>query len=379
MSGSGGGERKAALDLEKVEREIEKLKAEVPKLHSDNRFLNRHAGAAVALAAAFISGLNVWNTITIQREQSERARVDGARAEAARAATAREQEARAQQERNRLEAERTIRCVEIGMKVGEFTRLLLRDSPVHDIESVERLANTMIGLFPPTEAAAVLRTVRVNLPATLVGQPRFRQRWEEMLDSLETGTTSGCVRALDVRFNASPDTQVAMLPPPTPPAPPPPRPNSGRTNFPGTAPDTAPAAGTAAGSAIGIGPACPALPAPPADAERLLVFTQVVQGVDRDPARSVLVRAATLDSAFNRAPIEDIRARNPDAQRAEVRYYHHRHADEAAHLVALIRRAACLEGLGTPLGGLGAVYIGDRFQNLPDGRIELWMPRLTPG
>ena len=27
---------------------------------------------------------------------------------------------------------------------------------------------------------------------------------------------------------------------------------------------------------------------------------------------------------------------------------------------------------------LRAVFIGNRFQNLPDGRIELWFPQLAP-
>lgn len=373
MPGSPDGDRKTALDIEKIEREIEKLKAEVPKLQNDNRFFNRHAGVAVALAAAFISGLNVWNTITIQREQSERARVEGIRADEARAAASREQTLRANQERSRLEAERAIRCVETGMKVGEFTRSLLRDNPPNDAEAVERLANTLIGLFPPAEAAAVLRTMRVNLPKELVGQVRISQRWDETLEALESGPATGCVRALGVRFELATDVQVASLPdrvtPPMPPpvssAPPPPPPP--------------PRAGPAAGPAAANPPACPDQPARPVNAERLLVFTQIVQSADRDPARRVLDRADRLDPIFNRAPIEDVRARAPDAQRPEVRYYRRDQSDEAAYLVALIRSAACLEGLGTPLAGLRAVYIGDRFQNLPTGRIELWMPRLTSG
>jgi hypothetical protein len=124
--------------------------------------------------------------------------------------------------------------------------------------------------------------------------------------------------------------------------------------------------------------ACPTLAAAPPGLQSLLVFTQVVQAADRDAARRILDRAKVIDSAFNRAPIEDVRARDPAAQRAEVRYYRRDHEDEAARLVALIQRAACLEGEGERMRDLRAVFIGNRFQNLPDGRIELWFPQLAP-
>jgi hypothetical protein len=123
---------------------------------------------------------------------------------------------------------------------------------------------------------------------------------------------------------------------------------------------------------------CPALPPTPANAEQLTILSQVVRIEDRDPARSIIDRARILDRQVRREVIEYVRSRNPDTQRAELRYYHRDQEEEARWLKALLERAACMHGLGNALRDIKLSYIGDRFANLPRGRIEAWFPHLSP-
>ncbi|MFT8246990.1 hypothetical protein [Roseomonas sp. BN140053] len=341
------------LQRRKLQAEVTKLEVEVPKLRNDNRLLNRHASALVSIAAVVVSGMSLLNGYVASREQAERTEIERRESEKRTAAAAEQAAQREEAEVRRLAAERSIHCVELGMRVADFTREQVRAAGQQDRPGVELIANTVIGLFPPAEAAAILRAVRVNLSERVMREPAVQARWDDILDRLEDGVPAGCERARDLRLAlpaARPDTPV--------PAP--------------AAAATVPAVPPTAGS-------CPELGPPAVGAARLLVFTQIVQGADRDAARRILERAATLEPGFNRAPIEDIRARNPDAQRPEVRYYFADQSDEAERLIAVVRRAACLEGLSTPLEGLRATYIGNRFQNLPRADSERTESEGLPG
>ncbi|MCA3314738.1 MAG: hypothetical protein ING06_16925 [Roseomonas sp.] len=340
-------EQKPQLELLKLRAEVDKLAAEVPKLRNDNRWWNRHTAAVVSAAAVLVTGASVYNVYSAQSEQ--RTRTDTERVES-RARTDREQAeqiARATREQQRLDAERSIRCVELGMRMAEFTREQTRAIGQQDRGGVELLSTTVIRLFPPAEAAAILRAMFVNLPEAIVQEPAAQAALDEVIGELEKGAPAGCDRLRELRLDLPQPRRdpVVVTGVPLPPA---------------------------------QSTACPTLAAAPPGLQSLLVFTQVVQAADRDAARRILDRAKVIDSAFNRAPIEDVRARDPAAQRAEVRYYRRDHEDEAARLVALIQRAACLEGEGERMRDLRAVFIGNRFQNLPDGRIELWFPQLAP-
>lgn len=346
-------EQKAQLELLKLRAEVDKLAAEVPKLRNDNRWWNRHTAAVVSAAAVLVTAASVFNAWSAQREQGERTEIERVESRARTDREQAEQNARATREHKRLDGERSIRCVELGMRMAEFTREQTRAIGQQDRGGVELLSTTVIRLFPPAEAAAILRAMSVNLPAAIVQEPAARAALDAVIDEMEKGAPAGCDRLRELRLEL-PEARrdpvvIAALPPPPVATPSPVQPT-----------------------------ACPTLAAAPPGLQRLLVFTQVVQAADRDVARRILDRAKAIDSAFNRAPIEDMHARDPAAQRAEVRYYRRDHEDEAARLVALIQRAACLEGEGERMRDLRAVFIGNRFQNLPDGRIELWFPQLAP-
>ncbi|WP_137127671.1 hypothetical protein [Roseomonas sp. HF4] len=342
-------EQRPALELRKLAAEVDKLAAEVPKLRNDNRLLNRHAGAFVSVAAVLVGGATLANTYFVQREQARRTEIERTENTRRAAAAAQEQQRREEAEQRRLAAERSIRCVELGMRIVGFTREQIQAvGAARDRASVELIANTVIALFPPAEAAAILRAMRHDLPSAVMDEPAVQNAWREMLDQLEDSAPAGCERSPDLRIALpAPRGAVVAAAPASPAAPP--RPAEG----------------------------CPALPAPVANAERLTVFAQVVQEPDRPLARRILDRANAVDQDFSRAPIENVNARNPAAQAAEVRYYRTGQQEEAERLVGVIRHAACLEGLGGPLSALRAVFIGDRFRNLPAGRIELWFPRLA--
>lgn len=392
-NGPTGADGKAELELRKLAGEVAKLAEEVPKLRNDNKWWNRHAGASVAAAAALVSALQLANTLFIQADQRERTRIERVeqqrRTEIERAAQA----AREAREQQRQEAERSIKCVEIGMKVAEFTQGQLAEllaaaasaTPSDAAVRFENLVNTNVRVFPPAEAAAILRALRPSLPSALPEgfSGRALQSFDDLIAELdERGGTAGCDRPQAIALFRAPigDVQIAALPAPPPPAPapaPPPVPLPVPLQSPAP-PAIAPAprpAPVTPGQPPSGADACPAVPERRADAPELVMFPHVLRAEDRDAARRIMVRASAIDPTLRREAVDNVDARNL-RQRPEMRYYYPEDRLEAERLVALIRRAACEEGLGRALEPLTAVYIGNTFRNLPRGRIELWFPAL---
>jgi flagellar motility protein MotE (MotC chaperone) len=387
---AAGAEAKTELELRKLQGEVAKLAEEVPKLRNDNKWWNRHAGASVAAAAALVSALQLANTLFIQHDQRERTRIEREQQEQRTEIERSAQAARDAREQQRQEAERSIKCVEIGMAVAEFTQRQLAElleaassaTPSDAAVRFENLVNTNVRVFPPAEAAAILRAVRPSLPSALPGgfTGQAQQSFDDLIAELdERGGTAGCDRPQSIALFRAPigDVQVAALPPPAPPRPPP------AAAPPAPAPAPAPAARPMPGQP-GAGEAqrpltdaCPAVPQRAADAPQLTVFPQVLRAEDRETARRIMVRASAIDPTLRREAVDNVNARNLQ-QRPEMRYYYPEDRTEAERLVALIRRAACQEGLGPALEPLTPVYIGNSFRNLPRGRIELWFPAL-PG
>lgn len=377
-SGSTRTDGKAELELRKLEAEVAKLAEEVPKLRNDNKWWNRHAGASVAPAAVIVSGLQFANTLVLQQEQRERTAIER-RAQAQR-------EAREQQ---RQEAERSIACVEIGMKVGEFTQKQLAEllaatssaTPTDAAVRFENLVNSNVRVFPPAEAAAILRALRPSLPSALPEgfSGRALQSFDDLIAELDArGGTAGCDRPQTIALFSAPirGAELAAVPGPAP-TPPPPVPLPAPSPSPapptiGPAPRPPPAA---PGQPPSDADACPAVPQRRADAPQLVMFPHVLRAEDRDAARRILARASAIDPTLRREAVDNVEARNL-GQRPQMRYYYPEDRVEAERLVALIQRAACAEGLGDALEPLTAVYIGNAFRNLPRGRIELWFPAL---
>lgn len=387
-NGPKAAETRAELELRKLQGEVAKLAEEVPKLRNDNKWWNRHAGASVAAAAALVSALQLANTVFIQADQRERTRIERLeqqrRTEIERAAQA----AREAREQGRQEAERSIKCVEIGMKVAEFTQRQLAEllaaagsaTPSDAAVRFENLVNTNVRVFPPAEAAAILRALRPSLPSALPDgfSGRALQSFDDLIAELdERGGTAGCDRPQAIALFRAPigDVQIAAVPAPPPaaaPVPAPVAPPSPPPNATAPLPRPAPAAPARPASAA---EACPAVPERRADAPELVLFPHVLRAEDRDAARRIMARAAAIDPMLRREAVDNVDARNL-RQRPEMRYYYPEDRLEAERLVALIRRAACEEGLGRALEPLTAVYIGNTFRNLPRGRIELWFPAL---
>jgi hypothetical protein len=161
---------------------------------------------------------------------------------------------RATREQQRLDAERSIRCVELGMRMAEFTREQTRAIGQQDRGGVELLSTTAIRLFPPAEAAAILRALFVNLPEAIVLEPAARNALDEVIGELEKGAPAGCDRLRELRL---------YLPQPR------------RDPVVVTGVPLPPAQSTA----------CPTLAAAPPGLQSLLVFTRVVQAADRGAAR----------------------------------------------------------------------------------------------
>jgi hypothetical protein len=398
MAGTGqegtaaGGDGKTELELRKLQGEVAKLAEEVPKLRNDNKWWNRHAGASVAAAAALVSALQLANTLFLQHDQRQRTQIEREQQERRTENERAAQAAREAREQQRQDAERSIKCVEIGMAVADFTQKQLAEllaaassaTPSDAAVRFENLVNTNVRVFPPAEAAAILRAVRPSLPSALPGgfSGQAQQSFDDLIAELdERGGTAGCERVQSIALFRAPvgEVQVAALLAPAQPRPPPPAPAPAPAPAPPTAsPSPAPVPpATGAGQPAVAAASCPAVPPRAADAPQLAMFPHVLRAEDRDTARRIMVRASAIDPTLRREAVDNVNARNLQ-QRPEMRYYYPEDRAEAERLVALIRRAACEEGLGPALEPLTPVYIGNSFRNLPRGRIELWFPAL-PG
>ncbi|WP_159351497.1 hypothetical protein [Roseomonas harenae] len=316
-----GEDELARLGNEKAYAELCKLREEIPKLRNDNKPLNRHAAAAVSLAAVVITGAQVYNTIV--NSQNERERTEISQAE----------------QRRRSETEQRIRCLETGTKVAEFAASQ-RDSFVNK-EPKEQVSfmNIVLASFSPATARRVLVATASEARDSVV-----RARFEEALEQLRSDPATEACPAVNLTLRLpEPRSEQPVQPPPEP------------------VPQTT--------------GACPAVTAP-ASAAPLAIYPHVVLEADRPAVRKIVDRVRAQATDFTRVPIDMVEVRNPLSQAAEIRYYFREQEPQARRLAELLKSAACLEGI-TGLGDFRVNYIGDRYSNLPPGRIEVWFPAIS--
>lgn len=107
------------------------------------------------------------------------------------------------------------------------------------------------------------------------------------------------------------------------------------------------------------------------------MFPQIVRLDDKLRAQQILAGLVQLAPNTEVKAIDTVPSRDPENAKAEIRYYYRDQKDTAERLSTLLAQVGCLEGKGG-IGTFEPKYIGDRFSNLPRGRIELWFPALNP-
>ncbi|MBK1660326.1 hypothetical protein [Paracraurococcus ruber] len=322
--------------------EADKLREEIARLRQERGFWTRKAPVVLSLAAGIFSVSQGMLAIT------------GGASE--RRASAREQDRK---------------CLETGLETAKFALDRVAEFGRTDAARQVSVINTVLATFPAEAALNILRAFEqsASIPAVTGilrdAQERLRS---EIAQNARSGVVEGALTALNALL-FSPDhgcigerrpyaaIDHASTPPPGVPDRPTPRPEP-----------AAPGPATP-GPAI-PGPASPA----PTVAEALTVFYQVTRDRDRDLATALGQAVAQEGAGFPKAGVELIRGIR-DLPATQVRYYFADQAERARSLAEALRGAAARAQV--PLQAQ-VQFIGDRFPNLPRGRIEVWFQPLDP-
>jgi hypothetical protein len=317
-------ERPASLADEKTAAELAKLKAETAKLNVENarsRRLWSPAGimsGVVSVAAVVVSGAQVWMANTAQVSADRRAEAD-----------------RQEQDR-RTKSDIWLRCIETALKSAEYAAKLREDFVKAGSEPNPQrqvaLMNVVIATFPPGTARRILQAA-----ASEGGSPAVQQRYVEARDALPPEDNAACL-ITDVVLQRVPEERTASAELPT-------------------------------ASLTGTG--CKPNPTP--TPLGVTVFPQIVREDDKVRAQQILAGLVQLAPNTVVKAIDEVPSHDPKRAKAEIRYYYKDQEDIAERLTTLLAQVGCLEGKGG-IGTFQPRYIGDRFSNLPRGRIELWFP-----
>ncbi|MFN6955323.1 MAG: hypothetical protein ACK4PG_11065 [Acetobacteraceae bacterium] len=315
---------KARAEAAKALADARKAEAEAAKLGEDRRFFNRHLGASLTFVAALLTaGLTYVSWVT---------NVERQRQEAGRAAF------------NLLLDHRDKIAEGQGEPRVAFARMIAAIIPYEQAEPMLRAAEEMWGTRAETRAG--IREVREQLAASR--PPGIWSAW--------FGGGSGG------------SGQHAMLATPRPPAGEPPLPTARPPPLSEPGPDRPPG-GTQPLPYPATGPPPEAERpgmAPAAAGRRFLLFAHIAAGEDRAAARELLAR---LDAdGFELAGVEAVPGWA--GARGEVRYYRPAQRDFASWLAAELTRRL---PPGSP--PVVALDISRAFPGLPDGRMEVWLPR----
>jgi hypothetical protein len=250
-------------------------------------------------------------------------------------------------EEDKSEREIALNCVSSGATVANMAIALSKD--FKDMPEDEKInyMNIIIASFPPDTASRFLLAL-----SPLISKP-------EVLVAFQASQMSIGTLARTNQRHACPDA--------------PPLIQAQRT------------AEGAAGPSLGPPPAAqqsdqqtpPSAP-PPATTPALTVNYQITRQVDRDYAKSLAKeidetkRGSDANTAFPSGGVLVV----PTAaglKQTEIRYYHQDQVEAAALLQGLIKENGRDELSGK------IVYIGDKYPNLPPGRIEVWFQPLVDG
>lgn len=321
-------EEKLKLEVEKLRKELEKLTVEIPKLRRESGWRATVMPSVVSVAAvcvtAVVSLASVFNTQRAQISDQEKSDRDLA-----------------------------LNCVTTASVVAN---VVLDRSEKFDAlppDGKINFANVVLAAYPPTVADRFLRSLAPRLaPSDAASRNAFSLAIAQAEDAAAKEKVFPCPAVTDLipvniaapEFTSPPPSLVASTPT-SPTSTPAPTPNSTSP-----APVEAPVSPT------------------------LVTYYQVTQQADRSAAAAVGKAVATASAggpgvSFPAAGVEVVSAAT--VRQIEIRFYHREQEDEAKQLLAYVKDATHQQN-----GRL--VFIGGTFPNLPQGRIEVWLPPLPP-
>ena len=322
MSGPApsANEQKLQLEIEKLSKEVEKLAVEIPKIKREGGWRATVMPSIVSVAAVVVTTTvslvtlyNAQRSDTYDHEKSDR--------------------------------ELALNCV---VSASNVAKLVFDSSDKFDQSSTANkinFANVVLAAYPPSVADRFLRSLTPRIPVEDSGS---RTAFQVALSRVENASAKEknkypCPAVSELLSVDLPTTETPS--PPTPTA----QPSSPVTPIP------------AAPSGVS-----------PDDGSQIAAYYQVTRSADRIIAREIAQDVATESDSgpgvrFPSAGVEVVSG--APIGEIEIRYYHRAQEGAAKRLLELVRAAAHQDN-----GKGKIVFIGGSFPNLPQGRIEVWLP-----
>ncbi|MBS0639563.1 MAG: hypothetical protein JSS43_06800 [Proteobacteria bacterium] len=326
------------LQLKKLAQEIEKLSVEIPKIRRESGWRATVIPSTVSIAAVVLSLVSLYN-------------------------------ARQAQDYEQLKAERDF-AVNCANSAADVAKLVFDKSETFDkLPAAGKInfVNVILASYPPLVAQRFVKALAPRVDPADTGSIWALQ---EALDRIarEIASNSGhpgtaefpCPAVKDlIPVRPAASVVAGLSPSPVP--------------IPLPVPTPAPTAGAQPAPPPTPAPVAPA-PVPPATATAdLTVYYQATRMEDRTQAEAIgqavaKASAGSVGVHFPSAGVEVVSTAASVSQ-IEIRYYHRDQEDAARQLLSLVQQAS-----GQSSGRIR--FIGNSFPNLPQGRIEVWLPSL---
>lgn len=255
-------------------------------------------------------------------------------------------------------------CVSSAATVAQMAFKLSSDfKEMPDDEKINQV-NIIIASFPPDTASRFLTALASRVGTSQSVISAFQVAQQNLSTEMAKEERAACPN--ETRLIGVSEASAIPAAPPTPAAAPAP-----------AAPIPQAAAPPAGGGHNPV--ASPATPAPAAAPHPLTIYYQITQREDANYARMIAKDVAAAPpgtdsgATFPSAGVELVSAAAPLAE-TEVRYYRTDQDTAASDLKDQILEEAQAEGLKLTVR---LRYIGDKYPNLPSGRMEVWFQPLT--
>lgn len=302
------------LARRRAEAEIAKLEAEAARARREGRGIGARVGVVVSVATVLTSLVIGGSQVWLAHLKDQN--------------------------------DRRLREVDLGLKTAEFVLEKQDTFLAVSADGQRAFVGLVVDVFPPEDARRVLR--RFGRAVTQAGPAAAVCSALTRLGAAADAEALGCT-------GEPMPAQLAQAPP---------------TTAPPAQPGTYEQMERRAVAQQRAPDPCADLPEPTEASLRVFIHAA------RDRDRVALQENATALAAIGWpvAPIETV-ARGAPSQ-PEVRYYFPDQCRLAGTLAE--RVATALEAVGAERAPVGLRYLGINYRNLPRGRIEVWLPALTP-
>jgi hypothetical protein len=321
-------EQKLQLEIQKLSMEVQKLTVEIPKIRRESGWratvMPSIVSAAAVLVTAVVSFASLHNAQQSQNYDREKSDRDFA-----------------------------LNCV---VSASAIAKLVFDSSDKFDnLQSAGKInfANVVLAAYPPSVADRFLRSLAPRLAAN---DTASRTAFQLALSRVENEAAKQNLFPCPAVTELIP-VDLASTQEGNPPAPP-----FEASTTPPTSPATVPTPSSSPAASGDVG-------------SQIIAYYQVARSTDRTKAAAIAKDVANASASgpglrFPSAGVETVSG--AAVRQIEIRYYHRSQEGAAERLLELVRAA-------TQQQGGRAVFIGNTFPNLPQDRIEVWLPPLQSG